>query len=103
MRSVAACAGYRFTLDPGPGPGVSIAYWGPEPRGDRSRPSLVVDMGRLSDVEALQLSFDAMRRVQPEALILEPRSKAVIPIPVPDIGSLGPPLGAVVPPAHRHR
>ncbi len=51
----------------------------------------------------MQLSFDANKRVAPEASVLEPASKTVIPVPVPNIAALAPPLGAVVPPAHRHR
>ena len=35
--------------------------------------------------------------------MLERASKTVIPIPVPNIAVLAPPLGAVVPPAHRRR
>jgi hypothetical protein len=103
VRSLATSVGHRFTLDPGPAPGASIAYWGPEPRADRSRPSRVLDLGRLADVEALQLRFDAIRRVQPEALILHPVSKSLVPVPVPDLAALVAPLGAVVPPAHRYR
>ena len=103
IRSLAAAVGHHFTLDPGPAPGSSMAYWGPEPRGDRTQPSLVVDFEHPQDVTALQLRFDAARRVVPEALVLEPSSKALIPIPVPDIAVLTPPLGATLPPAHRHR
>ena len=103
LRSLAGRAGYRFTLDPGPAPGASVAYWGPEPRGDRSRPALAIRFGRPGNVKALQLRFDAMGRVAPQAVVLDPVSKAAIPIPVPDISALGPPLGAVVPPPHRHR
>ena len=103
IRSLAAIVGHRFTLDPGPAPGSSVAYWGPEPRGDRAQPSLVVDFDHPQDVTALQLRFDAAHRVVPEALVLEPLSKALIPIPVPDIAALNPPLGATLPPAHRHR
>jgi hypothetical protein len=103
MRSLAAIVGHRFTLDPGPAPGSSVAYWGPEPRGDRAQPSLVIDFEHPQDVTALQLRFDAAHRVVPEALVLEPSSKALIPIPVPDIAALNPPLGATLPPAHRHR
>jgi hypothetical protein len=103
MRLLAASVGHRLTLDPGPQAGASVAYWGPEPRADRSRPPRVIDLERPSEVEALQLRFDAIRRVQPDALILELPSKTLIPIPVPDIALLGSPLGAVVPPAHKHR
>jgi hypothetical protein len=103
IRSLADAVGFRFTLDPGPAPASSVAYWGPEPRADRSRPALSIDFGRSAGIEALQLSFDANQRVVPEAFVLEPESKTVIPIPVPDIAVLAPPLGAIVPPAHRHR
>jgi hypothetical protein len=103
LRLLAASVGHRFTLDPGPSPGASVGYWGPEPRADPSRPSRVIDLERLSGVETLRLRFDAIQRVQPEGLIIEPATKTIIPIPVPDLAALGPPLGAVVPPAHRHR
>jgi hypothetical protein len=102
IRSLAATVGYRFTLDPGPAPGSSIAYWGPEPR-DRTQPALVIDFDHPQDVTALQLRFDAAQRVAPQALVLDPSSKAPIPIPVPDISVLSPPLGGTVPPAHRHQ
>src|SRR5262245_39740334 len=103
IRSLAAMVGHRFTLDPGPAPGSSVAYWGPEPRGDPSQPSLVIDFEHPQAVTALQLRFDATHSVAPEALVLEPSSKALIPIPVPDIAVLKPPLGDSLPPAHRHR
>jgi hypothetical protein len=103
LQSLAERVGYRFSLDPGPAPGASVAYWGPEPRGDRSKPSLVIRFGRPGKVKALQLCFDAMKRVSPRATILDPRSKALIPIPTPDISAAGPPLGATVPPPQRQR
>jgi hypothetical protein len=103
VRLLAARVGHRFTLDPGPLPGTSVAYWGPEPHADRPRPLLTVDFDRLADVEKLQLRFNALHRVDPEAFIIDPASKTLLPIPVPDISALGPPLGAVVPPAQRRR
>jgi len=103
IRALADAVGFRFTLDPGPAPASSLAYWGPEPRADRSRPALSIDFGRSANIETLQLSFDANQRVLPEAFVLQPESKTVIPVPVPDIAAIAPPLGAVVPPAHRHR
>jgi hypothetical protein len=103
IRFLADSVGHRFTLDPGPVPGSSIAYWGPEPRGNRAHPSLVIDFQRPSNVDALELRFDAMQRVAPDALVLDQVSKTVIPVPAPDISVLGAPLGRVVPPAHRRR
>ena len=64
---------------------------------------LDIDFSRLVGVDSLQLSFDANHRVAPEASVLDPASKNVIPIPAPNITALVPPLGAVVPPAHQHR
>jgi hypothetical protein len=106
VRRLAEQVGYRFTLDPGPTPAASVAYWGPEPSGDRRHPSLVIDMAdpdRHLEHEGLRLRFDALQRLTPQALILEPLSKVAIPVPPPDIAVLTPPLGAVVPPAHRRR
>ena len=103
IRALADSVGFRFTLDPGPTPASSLAYWGPEPHADRSRPGLVIDVARLSGIDALQLRFDANHRVAPQALVLDPISKSVISIPAPDITTLVRPLGAVVPPAHQRR
>jgi hypothetical protein len=103
IRALADSVGFRFTLDPGPAAGSSLAYWGPEPRADRAHPALVVDFGQLNGVEALQLSFDADHRIAPEAFVLDPASKSAIPIPAPDIAALVPPLGARVPAAHQQR
>jgi len=103
IRALADSIGFRFTLDPGPAPASSLAYWGPEPRADRSRPALVIDVARLSGIDALQLRFDANHRVAPEALVLDSISKSVIPIPAPNIATLVRPLGDVVPPAHQRR
>jgi hypothetical protein len=104
IRSLADLIGFRFTLDPGPAPASAVAYWGPEPRADRSRPALSIDLGRLAQSQTLELRFDAHRPVLPEALVLDPASKIVIPVPVPSITMLGQPLGAVVPsPLRRQR
>src|SRR6202165_3553395 len=101
IRSLAAGVGYRFTLNPGPLPGASVAYWGPEPHADRSQPSLTVDFERPVNVDSLELRFDTMHRVDPQAIILDPASKVLIPVPVPNIDALRRPLGAVVPPAQK--
>lgn len=101
IRSLAAEVGYRFTLNPGALPGASVAYWGPEPRTDRSQPSLTVDFERPVNVDRLELRFDMMHRVNPEATILDPASKVLIPVPVPNIDALRRPLGAIVPPAQK--
>jgi hypothetical protein len=101
VRRLAERVGYRFTLDPGPIPGASLAYWGPEPRSGAATPSLVIDFSQPEAVTGLRLRFDALHRVAPEAIVLDPSTKTPIPIPVPDIAALSAPLGRVAPLAHR--
>ena len=44
LRALAAQAGYVFFIVPGPVPGASIAYWGPEVRVGIPQPALTVNM-----------------------------------------------------------
>lgn len=97
IRALADRVGYVFYLDPGPAPGVSTAYWGPELRVGVPQPALNVDMDAHTNVESLSFSFNAEKKVMPILMIQEPVSKAPIPIPVPDVTPLSPPLGAVIP------
>jgi hypothetical protein len=103
IRALADAVGFRFTLDPGPAAGSSVAYWGPEPHADRSRPALSIDVGHSDGIETLQLGFDASGRILPDALVLDPVTRVASPVPVPEISTLVVPLGAVVPAAHRRQ
>jgi hypothetical protein len=89
--------GYTFYVSPGPAPGASVAYWGPEIRLGVPQPALNVDMDAHTNVEKLSFTFDAESKELPILVIQEPRSKALIPIPIPDITPLSPPLGLVPP------
>jgi hypothetical protein len=89
--------GYTFYVSPGPAPGTSVAYWGPEIRLGVPQPALNVDMDAHTNVEKLSFTFDAESKELPILVIQEPRSKALIPIPIPDITPLSPPLGLVPP------
>lgn len=89
--------GYAFYVSPGPAPGTSVAYWGPEIRLGAPQPALNVDMDAHTNVEKLSFTFDAESKELPILVIQEPRSKALIPIPIPDITPLSPPLGLVPP------
>jgi hypothetical protein len=91
-------AGYVFYIDPGPVPGTSRAYWGPELRVGVPQPALNASLdGPHANVESLSFTFDKERKTMPIVFIQEPTSKAAIPIPVPDITPLNPPLGLVPP------
>ncbi|HEX8244347.1 MAG TPA: hypothetical protein VF541_12645 [Longimicrobium sp.] len=97
VTSLADEVGYTFYVSPGPAVGTSVAYWGPEIRIGAPQPALNVDMDAHTNVERLGFSYDTESRELPILVIQEPRSKALIPIPVPDITPLSPPLGLVPP------
>jgi len=99
IKSLADRVGYVFYLDPGPLPGMNIAYWGPEIRVGVPQPALNMNMDAYDNVESLTFTFDAEKKRLPVLMIQEPISKALIPIPVPDITPLNPPLGLLTPTA----
>jgi hypothetical protein len=98
IKALADEVGYVFYIDPGPVPGVSKAYWGPEIRVGAPQPALNLALdGPHNNVKTLSFEFDKERKELPILFIQEPVSKAPIPIPVPDVTPLNPPLGAVPP------
>lgn len=92
--------GYVFYLEPGPVPGVSAAYWGPEIKLGPPQPALNVDMDAHTNVETISFSFDNERNRLPMIVIHPKETKIPIPIPVPDVTPLNPPLGALRPIPH---
>lgn len=98
VRALAHEVGYVFYLDPGPVPGTSRAYWGPEIRVGVPQPALSLSLdGPHDNVESLSFTFDKERKEIPVVFIQEPVSKAPVPIPIPDVTPLNPPLGVVPP------
>src|SRR5262249_39002871 len=90
--------GYVFYIDPGPAPGVSRAYWGPEIKVGAPQPALDLSLdGPHNNVKSLTFTFDKEKKELPVIFIQEPLTKAPIPIPIPDITPLNPPLGLVPP------
>ena len=97
VKRLATEAGYVFYLEPGPTPGTSRAYWGPEIRVGEPQPALTTNMDALNNVENMSFTFDKEAKTIPIVFFQEPLSKALIPIPIPDITPLNPPLGIVPP------
>ncbi len=98
VKSLAHDVGYVFYLDPGPVPGTSKAYWGPEIRVGAPQPALDLALdGPHNTVESLSFTFDKERKELPVVFIQEPFSKVPIPIPIPDVTPFNPPLGVVPP------
>jgi hypothetical protein len=97
VKGLAREAGYVFYLEPGPTPGTSKAYWGPEIRVGEPQPALTTNTGALDNVERMSFSFDKERKKMPIVFFQESVSKAPIPVLIPDITPLNPPLGVVPP------
>lgn len=94
VKTLAAQAGHVFYLEPGPVPGTSTAYWGPEIRIGVPQLALSVDMDAHANVESLSFAFDGRARTQMTVTVMEPFTRRQIPVPVPDVGLLRPPLAA---------
>ncbi len=97
VRKLADDVGYSFFIKPGPAPGTSIAYWGPDIKVGVPQPALNMDMDAFTNVESLSFSFNADSGTLPFVYIQEQYTKAPILIPIPDITPLNPPLGLIPP------
>jgi hypothetical protein len=97
VKSLADDVGYVFYVDPGPAPGASIAYWGPEIRIGVPQPALNVNMDAHTNVESMTFSFSGENKTLPILFIQNQQTKVPIPIPLPDITPLSPPLGVIPP------
>lgn len=87
--------GYVFYVEPGPAPGASIAYFGPDVRIPVPQPALSVNMDAHTNVEALSFSLDGTAKKIVVLTIFDPVTQKVpVPIPVPNVSVLRPPLGA---------
>jgi hypothetical protein len=97
VKELADDVGYTFYLEPGPQPGMSFAYWGPELRVGEPQPALNANMDGHTNVDNVSFTFDTESKVLPIVMIQNPLSKVPIPIPIPDITPLSPPLGLIPP------
>jgi len=92
LKSMARRAGYVFYLEPGPAPGMSLAYWGPEIRVGIPQPALNVNMDVETNVESMSFSYDGLSKTLPVLFVQIPEVKIPIPIPIPDVAPWRPPL-----------
>ena len=97
IKQLANDVGHVFYLTPGPLPGTSTAYWGPEIRIGIPQPALSAGMDAKTNVEDISFDFDRERKRMPIVYFQEHFSKAGIPVPIPDLSPLNPPLGALPP------
>ena len=97
VKKLADDVGYVFYIDPGPAPGVNVAYWGPEIKVGVPQPALNINMDAHTNIESLSFSFNGASKVMPIVFIQNEQTGVPIPIPIPDIGPLNPPLGLIPP------
>jgi len=97
IRTLAERVGYVFYIDPGPVPGMSKAYWGPQVKVGPVQSALNIDMDAYTNVESLTFNFDQQQNKIPILYIYNQQSGVTIPIPIPGITPLSPPPGAIPP------
>lgn len=97
VKKLADDVGYTFFVKPGPTPGASVAYWGPDIKVGVPQPALSMDMDAATNVESMNFAFNADSATLPLVYIQEQYTKAPILIPIPDVTPLNPPLGAIPP------
>jgi len=97
IKMLAHRVGYTFYIEPGPKPGMNIAYWGPEIRVGPPQAALIVNSDAQNTVDSISFSFDGFAKTLFVILIQEPNSKLPLPIPVPDVNPISPPLGSHMP------
>jgi hypothetical protein len=95
IKQIAQRCGYVFFVRPGPLPGQSVAYFGPDVNLPIPQPALSINMDANTNVEALSFSLDGLAKKVRIYTILDPITKKIpLPIPVPNINVFKPPLGA---------
>jgi hypothetical protein len=94
IKGIAQRCGYVFYVDPGPLPGQSVAYFGPDTSLAIPQPALSVNMDAHTNVESLSFSLDGMAKKVRIFTIMDPFTHRVpIPIPAPNVNIFKPPLG----------
>ena len=95
VKGLASQAGYIFVVQPGPLPGQSIAYFGPDISLPIPQPALSINLDSHTNVENLSFSLDGQAKKIRVMTIYDPITQKVpIPIPVPNINAFKPPMGA---------
>ncbi|MBS0583136.1 MAG: hypothetical protein JSS42_08550 [Proteobacteria bacterium] len=97
INQLAERVGYVFYIEPGPLPGQSIGYWGPQIKVGVPQPALSINMDGHSNVESLDFSFKNDKHELPAYYYYNEQSKLILEVPLPPITPLSPPLGLIPP------
>lgn len=95
LKKIASDSGFVFYVEPGPLPGQSIAYLGPNIRIPVPQPALNINMDAHTNVESLSFSLDGLAKETMLVTINDPISgRTPITVPIPSVNIFQPPLGA---------
>lgn len=95
IQSLAQENGCVFYLRPGPTPGRSIAYFGPDINIPKVQSALSVNLDVHTNVDSISFSLDGLANSVYIYTVMDPILKKIpIPIPIPDINPLRPPISA---------
>jgi hypothetical protein len=95
LKKLASTNGFVFYVEPGPLPGQSIAYFGPDIRIPVPQPALSINMDAHTNVESMSFSLDGLAKETMVVIVNDPiTGKIPIPLPIPSISIFQPPLGA---------
>jgi hypothetical protein len=97
VRDLANRVGHVFFIEPGPAPGMNVAYWGPRVKLSPPQPALNINMDAHTNVDSLSFTFEGRERTLPILRIQQQRLKKFIDVVVPDTTLLTPPLGMIPP------
>jgi len=95
LKKLAGNNGFVFYVEPGPLPGQSIAYMGPNIRIPVPQPALNINMDAHTNVDSLSFSLDGLAKETMLVTVNDPATGRIpIPIPIPAVNIFQPPLGA---------
>jgi hypothetical protein len=105
VTALARQTGAVFYLDPGPTPGKSMAYWGPDlsKMFGGPQPALSINFDGTTNIDSLNFSYDGTLATQYFVTVIEPNTKIPIPIPIPNIDLIKAPLASRAPTPFRSK
>lgn len=80
LQALAAKHSYVFSLQPGPVPLMSQAYWGPLIKIGLPQKALTVDMGAATNVESINFTYDAQTPTQVYGAVSDADTELVVPV-----------------------
>lgn len=95
LKKIANDSGYVFYVEPGPLPGQSIAYLGPNIRIPVPQPALNINMDAHTNVDSMSFSLDGLAKETMLVTVNDPATGRIpITVPIPSVNIFQPPLGA---------